>query len=121
MRVGGDEQCRKGTKMPSIFKTPTRDRFPTLSVPKKVQTSNQKNEVCACECKYTFRRDNVIAITGLEWEKKKNAVLQVYRFDVWSRTACDTYISWGLNLWMRAQRAMPLFQEDVKSVMVTFL
>lgn len=34
---------------------------------------------------------------------------------------CGTYISCGLNLWMRAQRAMPLFHEDVKSVMVTFL
>lgn len=34
---------------------------------------------------------------------------------------CATYISCGLNLWMRAQRAMPLFHEDVKSVMATFL
>lgn len=34
---------------------------------------------------------------------------------------CGTYISCGLNLWMRAQRATPLFHEDVQSVMVTFL
>lgn len=32
-----------------------------------------------------------------------------------------TYISCGLNLWMRAQRAIPLFHEDVKSVTATFL
>lgn len=39
----------------------------------------------------------------------------------WYYLTDDTYISWGLNLWMRAQRAIPFFQEDVRSVIITFL
>lgn len=49
-----------------------------------------------------------------------DGMMRPYGWD-WYDPMCVTYISWGLNLWIRAQRAMPLFQDDVKSVIITFL
>lgn len=70
LRVGGEEQRRKGTKIKEMrscrayLTRPQEIDFLPVGVPKKVQTSKQKNEVCACECKCAFRKDNLIAITG---------------------------------------------------------
>lgn len=37
----------------------------------------------------------------------------------WGYLELLTYTKWGRNRWMRAQRAKPLVQEDVKSVTST--
>lgn len=102
----------KVSLMPGIFNTPTRNVF----------HHNQLSQGgCSREFIFTMNTGLFVGMYACIKYCKEIRCRSFVTGWYLNYLMCVTYISWGLNLWMRAQRAMPLFQEVVKSVITTFL